>query len=646
MSSSPSSKRIAQKSSSTKPAKNKKGSTRAAAAKSRQRKGKEGKNQRRDGTLSEQLKVQSDIAKQKAMLQKLKSDNKTLEQELSLEKHMSRLAGSDAALEEVEKLQSIGDKFARRIQQEKRQIEQLDRKIANMQHKVVVQQNKIGGINASRETNKLISKQIRIFEGRLDNALSRYNLSLAQNKALRKRVDKARQERVIFDGIYKKMEKELHMNKRKIRSLTTQAKNAQEARENAKKELERITAEAKDAQKSFEMQWKKMGEEIEKDKSGENDAGEKLVQDGMRKSNEIIGSGDAAATASPGLMQPSQERGLKGRLARSTWAIGKDKIMEQLSSEKVAEYEEAFAKIKEATGIKDIDELVEKFIDAEERNFSLFSHVNELTAEIERLEHSISEIKTDTEKFRGQGVNTDNQRKRILNDLELKFVSAKEKAKMYDAKHHDAVKVVNKLKDGIERIFTRIGCYNAGVAEMLGNQGVTEANMSQYLGIIEQRTYEILQMHAAANNGGSDAVRNMIEAEVVGGVNSSRKRSPLSGSGDSNPTLASQIRRKSAVGNALLEATASAAEKGAVRNASKLSEFDTILGAGAEIPHEKVSLSVEPPRIDSFETDDAPMHGSNERPLPLEELHRKTQEDMKELTAHRKRGPASPGVHE
>ena len=28
-------------------------------------------------------------------------------------------------------------------------------------------------------------------------------------------------------------------------------------------------------------------------------------------------------------------------------------------------------------------------------------------------------------------------------------------------------------------------------------------------------------MHAAANNGGSDAVRNMIEAEVVGGVDQS-----------------------------------------------------------------------------------------------------------------------------
>jgi hypothetical protein len=34
------------------------------------------------------------------------------------------------------------------------------------------------------------------------------------------------------------------------------------------------------------------------------------------------------------------------------------------------------------------------------------------------------------------------------------------------------------------------------VEEMLGNQGVTESNMMQYLGIIEQRTIEILHTYA------------------------------------------------------------------------------------------------------------------------------------------------------
>lgn len=39
------------------------------------------------------------------------------------------------------------------------------------------------------------------------------------------------------------------------------------------------------------------------------------------------------------------------------------------------------------------------------------------------------------------------------------------------------------------------------VEEMLGNQGVTESNMMQYLGIIEQRTIEILQTYAQSQVG-------------------------------------------------------------------------------------------------------------------------------------------------
>jgi hypothetical protein len=43
----------------------------------------------------------------------------------------------------------------------------------------------------------------------------------------------------------------------------------------------------------------------------------------------------------------------------------------------VLSFEEAFGKIEEATGIKDTEILVSQFIRAEERNFSLFSFINE-----------------------------------------------------------------------------------------------------------------------------------------------------------------------------------------------------------------------------------------------------------------------------
>ena len=128
--------------------------------------------------------------------------------------------------------------------------------------------------------------------------------------------------------------------------------------------------------------------------------------------------------------------------------------------EKVQSYEEAFAKIQAATGISDIDELVTApaprpraplapvsrsslaprparrprapprptpldrgaqvttFINAEDQNFALFNYVNELNGECEKLEEQIADIRSEIEKYKGQGLNTDNQRKKILKDLE------------------------------------------------------------------------------------------------------------------------------------------------------------------------------------------------------------------------------------
>ena len=60
--------------------------------------------------------------------------------------------------------------------------------------------------------------------------------------------------------------------------------------------------------------------------------------------------------------------------------------------EKVLTFEEAFAKIEEATGIKDMDVLVNQFIRGEERNFGMFKFINDQSEEIENLEKKIADI--------------------------------------------------------------------------------------------------------------------------------------------------------------------------------------------------------------------------------------------------------------
>jgi hypothetical protein len=82
-----------------------------------------------------------------------------------------------------------------------------------------------------------------------------------------------------------------------------------------------------------------------------------------------------------------------------------------------------------------------------------------------------------------------------------KLARVESKVEEHELHHSKSARVIAQLKNGIHSIFTRIGAASASVEELLGNQGVTESNMLQYLGIIEQRTSELLQMHAASQVG-------------------------------------------------------------------------------------------------------------------------------------------------
>ena len=54
---------------------------------------------------------------------------------------------------------------------------------------------------------------------------------------------------------------------------------------------------------------------------------------------------------------------------------------------------------------------------------------------------------------------------------------------------------VNSIKMSIENIFNTIECDIKQHEELLGTQGVTESNMMIYMGIIEQRINELLQIY-------------------------------------------------------------------------------------------------------------------------------------------------------
>ena len=62
-------------------------------------------------------------------------------------------------------------------------------------------------------------------------------------------------------------------------------------------------------------------------------------------------------------------------------------------TDSVESYEAAFERIKEITGEDDMDFLVQRFVECEDKNFALFNYVNEQNNDMELLSEQIQEVR-------------------------------------------------------------------------------------------------------------------------------------------------------------------------------------------------------------------------------------------------------------
>ena len=158
-------------------------------------------------------------------------------------------------------------------------------------------------------------------------------------------------------------------------------------------------------------------------------------------------------------------------MLRGNWGIAKDKASIHASMEKVQSYEEAFAKIQAATGISDIDQLVRLFIENEDQNFKMFNYLNELNMEIERGDEVISELRSETEKFKGQDKGAASQRKRLIKDLQERAEELEAKTHQYDEQYKQLGASISQISRTIESLSGRLHCSTGLLQEMGSDTG-------------------------------------------------------------------------------------------------------------------------------------------------------------------------------
>lgn len=109
-------------------------------------------------------------------------------------------------------------------------IEKLRAEQKEWERKIKDQHKKMGGVHMSAAHTAKTQKDIRTLENRLDKSLKRFNSMLTSNANLRQEIDSLRVERKRFEGMYKKLDKELSSLRRQIAEEIDQSTMSYDAR--------------------------------------------------------------------------------------------------------------------------------------------------------------------------------------------------------------------------------------------------------------------------------------------------------------------------------------------------------------------------------------------------------------------------------
>lgn len=311
-----------------------------------------------------------------------------------------------------------------------------------------------GGAFASRENSRLKQKQIRILESRLEKALVKFNDSLAANKKLREEIDNLRSERVVFDGIYRKMERKLQEKKQDMAMLIEQSNEAYEVRDGATVQLMDLQAAMAKEREEFEREVAEL-------------------EDRIKQEEEQASKRDRTRRGSMGL---DQEKALKEQRRAAQEQLALEKAKQRAAADKVEYYEGAFNAIQEATGISDVEELVAVFTKNEEANFSLFNFAAEQSAESERLEDQIATMRENVEAASAESGTSAMGQRFALRELEKRLTAARRSVSEFSGKYEELAGHLEGLRRGVKRAVRRLDCTGRGYASTLDGAPVTEAN--------------------------------------------------------------------------------------------------------------------------------------------------------------------------
>lgn len=366
--------------------------------------------------------LESNKSANKDEIKKLRDENKTLRKKYA---QLQRTTTMDSEKDEkkqiereVERLRKIRDEFSMKAARTKKELDGIKDHMKDLE---------LDSKRPHMEDNEY-TRRIRSLENKLDKAMIKFNEAQSIRKTYEQIVRRLNEERVGFDNQLAAIERTLAAKQRDYEELLLLAGDSTHARESALGELERVRTGYEEERKRREKELRERHQVVQLRRQ----MLERMKQREKLR-HQLAGQKTQAAIAADNATTASQK------------SIALEK---QESRNKVDIFENAFRKIKEATGVSDVNEVIQKIVSQESTTENLIAVTKENQAKIEALNDEKKRIKVQCEELKYSGVGGGQHRK-MIDSYEDQLSNSGTRLERSRLKYERLSKIIISMKAGI-----------------------------------------------------------------------------------------------------------------------------------------------------------------------------------------------------
>jgi len=370
------------------------------------------------------------------------------------------------------------------IQKEKDAIKEVDREIAEIEHNIQKQRKGMGGVHNSHLRHLTTQHNIKVLENRLDKATREFNGLTADNKQLREEIQHLRNQRGVFDTIFKHLHKDMRQKKREQNNLIEKSALAYDQRDEAEQKMTAVGERDHKNIAQYQMEYKELLRQLDHD-----------------------------TTLKKFLLDKAEERWEKAELEIQRRKEAFENRQESQAATSLNQYKKAFEDVRKITGAEEAEELIDQFVKMEDKNFALFNYVNEVNNQLQKtedeiklLERDIGRSQADSKQLLFEKSGTIEKESAVLGLVQAEMEDSQQKL-------IHTVEVMEHLKSGIGSIFETVQCSPDAMKANLGDQSAVNAsNVLQYLAEIESKTNELVQQYMLLSIASSEQPEKLVKA--------------------------------------------------------------------------------------------------------------------------------------